>query len=134
MEAVLDRGNFLAAFAKVAENGGCRGADGVTVGEFRESLLEELDFLEASVRRRVYLPFPLLHVEVPKRSGQGTRALDIPTVRDRVLQTAVDRIVRPIFEAEFETSSFAYREGLSVASAVARVAELRDQGCSAARD
>ena len=128
LEAVLDRSNFLAAFGHVAENGGCRGADGVTIGEFRERLVEGLDFLEASVRRRVYVPFPLLRIEVPKRSGQGVRVLAIPTVRDRVLQTAVDRIVRPIFEAEFESSSYAYREGRSVADAVARVVELRDQG------
>ncbi len=113
LESVLDRSNFLAAFGHVAENGGCHGADGVTIGEFRERLVEELDFLEASVRRRVYVPFPLLRIEVPKRSGHGVRVLAIPTVRDRVLQTAVDRIVRPIFEAEFETSSFAYRQGRS---------------------
>ena len=128
LEAVLDRSNLLAAFGHVAENGGCRGADGVTIGEFRARLAEGLDFLEASLRRRVYVPFPLLRIEVPKRSGQGVRVLAIPTVRDRVLQTAVDRIVRPIFEAEYEASSFAYREGRSVGDAVARVVELRDQG------
>jgi hypothetical protein len=46
LEAVLDRANFHAAFDHVAENGGCRGADGVTIGEFRERLDERLDFLE----------------------------------------------------------------------------------------
>ncbi len=127
VEAVLDRANLHAAFGRVAENRGCRGADGVTIGQFRERLAEELDFLEASVRRRVYVPYPLLRIEVPKRSG-GVRALAIPSVRDRVLQTAVDRVVRPIFEAEFEASSFAFREGRSVGDAIRRVAELRDLG------
>lgn len=75
----------------------------------------------------VYVPYPLLRIEVPKRSG-GVRALAVPTVRDRVLQTAVDQIVRPIFEAEFETSSYAFRKGRSVGDAIRRVAELRDLG------
>lgn len=108
-------------------NSGCRGADGVSVGAFAARLETELDRLEASLLRRSYRPLPLLRFEVPKRSG-GTRHLNVPAVRDRVLQTAVDLVTRPLFEAEFEEVSHAYRQGRSVRTAIHRVDELRRQG------
>ncbi|HKH48242.1 MAG TPA: reverse transcriptase/maturase family protein, partial [Thermoanaerobaculia bacterium] len=59
---------------------------------------------------------------------RGLRALCVPAVRDRVLQTAVYLVTRPVFEAEFETCSYAYREGRSVRDAVLRIDQLRRQG------
>ncbi|MGH8548897.1 MAG: hypothetical protein ACRERU_09915 [Methylococcales bacterium] len=57
-------------------------------------------------------------------------ARTVPTVKDRVLQTAVTRMLTPVFEAEFEECSFAYRKGWSVEQAVERVIHLRDEGYS----
>ena len=54
--------------------------------------------------------------------------LAIPCVRDRLLQTAVAMVLTPLFEAEFEDISFAYRKGRSVKQAVARIELLRNQG------
>ncbi|MDD2919537.1 CRISPR-associated endonuclease Cas1 [Rhodoferax sp.] len=62
------------------------------------------------------------------REGKTPRALAIPTVKDRVLQTAVALVLSPIFELEFESVSYAYRPQRSVQKAVARIAELRDAG------
>src|SRR5215217_4907344 len=103
----------------------------------------------------MYHPYPLLRFDIPKnrscelpdsiqpvspspgreggdgRGGQGVRglrALCVPAVRDRVLQTAVYLVTRPVFEAEFESSSYAYREGRSVRDAVLRIDQLRRQG------
>jgi group II intron reverse transcriptase/maturase len=126
LDAILERWNLRRAFERVRENGGCRGADGMTLGQFAGDLERELDRLQDRLLRRVY-PYPLLQFTVSKRSG-GTRFLCVPTVRDRVAQTAVDLIVRPVFEAEFEDSSYAFRQGRSVRDAVKKVCELRDQG------
>ena len=68
-----------------------------------------------------------LRVEIDKKSG-GIRVLAIPCVRDRLLQTAVAMVLTPLFEAEFEDISFAYRKGRSVKQAVARIELLRNQG------
>jgi group II intron reverse transcriptase/maturase len=127
LEAIGSRRALRAAFERVRENGGCRGADGMTVGDFAADLERQLDRLEASLLRRSYHPLPLLRFPVPKKGG-GQRFLSVPAVRDRVVQTAVYDAVYPLFEAEFENVSFAFRPGRSVRQAVHRVAELRDAG------
>lgn len=109
------------------ENNGCRGADGVTVARFAADLESELDRLQGSLLRGSYRPFPLLRFQIPKPTS-GLRSLCVPTVRDRVLQSAVYLITREVFEAEFEEASHAYRQGRSVRTAVHRIHQLRDQG------
>jgi group II intron reverse transcriptase/maturase len=127
IDDILDRKNLYRAFLHVQENHGCRGADGMTLEQFAGDLDWELDRLQDRLLRRRYRPFPLLQIAIPKRSG-GERLLRIPTLRDRVAQTAVDLVVRPIFEAEFEDCSYAFRQGRSVRDALRKVCELRDQG------
>ena len=60
--------------------------------------------------------------------GKQPRQLAVPAVRDRVLQTAAALVLTPLFEAEFEDCSFAYRRGRSVDQAVRRIMQYRDQG------
>ena len=127
LDEILSRRTLYQAFDRVRENGGCRGADGVTLGDFAERLETELDNLQDRLLRRLYHPYPLLRFEVPK-SESKVRSLCVPAVRDRVLQTAVHLVTRPLFEAEFEACSYAYREGRSVRDAVRRVDQLRSQG------
>lgn len=126
-EAIAERSNLRRAFERVQENRGCRGADGMTLGQFAADLDRELDRLQDRLLRGCYHPFPLLRIPIPKRGG-GVRQLCVPTVRDRVVQTAVDLVVRPVFEAEFEDCSYAFRQGRSVRSAVSKVCELRERG------
>lgn len=64
--------------------------------------------------RAVFLPDP--------------RTLAVPAVRDRIAQAAVLNVIEPIFEAEFEDESFAYRKDRSVKLAALRIMEIRDQG------
>jgi RNA-directed DNA polymerase len=127
LDEISERKTLYEAFERVRENAGCCGADGVTVGQFAACLETEIDHLQDRVLRRCYHPFPLLRLEIPKRRT-GLRSLSIPTVRDRVLQSAVYLVTRGLFEAEFEECSYAYREGRSVKDAVHRVDELRRQG------
>jgi RNA-directed DNA polymerase len=127
LDEILERGNLRHAFERVRENQGCHGADGMTLGHFAADLDREIDRLQDRLLRRCYQPFPLLQISVPKRTG-GARRLCVPTVRDRVVQTAADLLVRPLFEAEFNDCSYAFRRGRSVRDAVRKVCELREQG------
>ncbi len=119
--------NLHQAWSKVYENQGCAGVDGQTLSDFAEHLLVNLDSLRNEVRYGTYRPQPLLRVAIDKPSG-GKRLLSIPCVRDRIVQTAVAFVIEPVFEAEFEDCSFAYRKGRSVEQAVARVQALQRQG------
>lgn len=124
---VLSAANLYQAWSKVCENQGCAGADGQTLEDFARDLPANLDALRDAAVYGAYRPLPLLRVEVEKPGG-GKRALSIPAVRDRVLQTAVALAVEALFEAEFEDCSFAYRKGRSVEQAVERILLLQRQG------
>jgi retron-type reverse transcriptase len=127
LKELTTRATLHAAFERVRENGGCRGADGVTISSFAANLDAELDHLQDRLLSRRYRPFPLLRIEIPKAEA-GVRHLAAPTIRDRVLQTAVYHLTRERFEAELEDCSYAFRQGRSVKNAVHRVDELRRQG------
>src|SRR4029079_17751149 len=100
---LTSRKTLRQAFERVRENAGCRGADGMSVHDFAADLETELGRLEDRLLRRRYRPFPLLGFSVHKRSG-GVRHLCVPTVRDRVAQTAALLVTQDLFEAEFEES------------------------------
>ncbi len=125
---LTSRQTLRQAFERVRDRAGCPGADGMSVHDFAADLETELGRLEDRLLRRRYRPFPLLRFTVRKRSGVGLRQLCVPTVRDRVAQTAALLVTQDLFEAEFEDSSYAFRRGRSVRSAIHRVRELRDQG------
>lgn len=127
LDEILERETLRRAFWRVRDNHGCRGADGMTVDHFEADLEQEIDRLQDRLLRDCYHPYPLLEISIPKRSG-GARRLCIPTVRDRVAQTAADLVVRPVFEAEFEDCSYAFRRGRSTRDAVRKICELREQG------
>lgn len=124
---VLDIDNFFTAWLKVKENQGCAGIDGESLEKFEKKLNSNIDLLRSEVSHGSYRPRTLLRVYMKKDNGK-IRPLSIPTVRDRVLQTAVSLILTPIFEKEFEKCSFAYRKGFSVKQAVEKVMYYRAQG------
>jgi RNA-directed DNA polymerase len=111
------------AYAKAKANGGSPGVDGIRfedieqcgvqrwLGELREELVEER-----------YCPHPVRRVMIPKPGG-GERPLGIPTIRDRVVQTAVVLFLEPIFEADFEDNVYGYRPGRSAHDALGEVRE-----------
>jgi CRISPR-associated protein Cas1 len=126
-DRVLDEHNLYLAWEQVRANDGCSGFDRVSVTRFAEDALARLCALRAEVINGLYRPQPLQAVQIPKPTG-GMRMLAIPAVRDRVLQTAVARVLSPLLESQFDDASFAYRPGRSVAMAVQRVVRHRDAG------
>jgi len=120
---------LLSAWERVQENEGCAGADGVSVAQFARNFPARLRAALSLIERDAYLPFPLLRIVIEKRAGAAaTRTLLVPSVRDRVLQTAAARQLSRSFEEEFLDCSYAYRPGRGVDRAIARIRELRDQG------
>lgn len=127
LRSVLSSGNLQQAWQKNLANDGVAGVDGVSLQDFALSASTRLKALQKEVLRGDYQPQPLKRAWMP-REGKTPRALAIPTVKDRVLQTAVALVLSPILELEFETASYAYRPQRSVQKAVARITELRDAG------
>ena len=124
---VLASDNLYTAWQRVLANQGTGGIDGISVHHFEHNVHSNLDTLRNEVIYATYRPSPLLRVYIDKKDG-SKRPLSIPTVKDRILQTAVTQILNPIFEEEFEDVSFAYRQGRSVAQAINLVERLRNKG------
>lgn len=123
----METGNLHSAFRRVEASHGMAGVDGVTVASYERELSWNLAALRAELEDGRYRPLPLLRFLVAKPDG-SPRALCVPSVRDRVAQAAVLNVVEPLFEAQFEDVSFAYRKGRSVKQAAYRIKELRDKG------
>jgi retron-type reverse transcriptase len=118
---------LLLAWDRVEENERGPGVDGVSLDDFELRLDEHLHTLQRDLRDHIYRPQPLLRASMPKADG-GRRVLGIPTVRDRVAQSAAALVVTPILEREFEASSFGFRRRRSVPHAVAQVRRYYEEG------
>ena len=124
------RADVLAeAFRKVKANGGTSGIDGETCGEIQERGLESyLAGLQLEMKEQRYKPQPVRRVYIPKANGEE-RPLGIPTVRDRIVQTAFLLVMEPIFEADFTASSFGFRPKKSAHDAIREVYKYLNWGC-----
>ncbi len=122
-------GEIDGAWQHVLENHGCAGADGMTIADFSRRSEALLPCLRHALSDGLYRPMPLLQIKVAKRGHEmQTRTLLVPTIRDRVAQTAAARRILPELEDHFLDASFAYRPRRGVDEAIARVCQLRDRG------
>jgi RNA-directed DNA polymerase len=116
------------AYRLAKTNGGIAGVDGVTFEQIESEGLDEwLSGIREQLRTKTYKPQPVLRVEIPKPGG-GKRPLGIPTIRDRVVQTAVKIVIEPIFEADLEPNAYGYRPKRSAVDAVSKVHKLLKEG------
>ena len=93
------------AYDLARANRGAPGVDGVTFAEIEAAGMEEwLGGLRKDVVAKTYRPEPVRRVMIPKPGG-GERPLGIPTIRDRVVQTAAKLVLEPIFEADLDPAA-----------------------------
>jgi RNA-directed DNA polymerase len=116
-----------AAWKKVAKNAGAAGVDGQSVKQFGFRAEIYLAELEQALKSGEYRPEPIKRVEIAKGGGK-LRPLGIPVVKDRIVQTALKLVIEPIFEHEFEESSYGFRPQRGCKDALRQVDELIKQG------
>jgi len=121
-------GTLRAAFRQVAANKGAAGVDHVTVQMFEERLDENLETLSEDLCSGQYRPQQIRRHYIPKPGSKEKRPLGIPTVRDRVVQTAVLNALEPIFERDFAEHSYGFRPGRGCKDALRRVDGLLQSG------
>jgi len=116
------------AYNLAKTNKGAPGVDEQTFEQIEsQGLAEWLNGIGKELRARTYQPQPVRRVMIPKPGG-GERPLGIPTIRDRVVQTAAKLILEPIFEADLDPDAYGYRPKRSAQDAIRKVHNLLCEG------
>lgn len=124
MDKVAALPTLRAAFRRVKANGGAAGVDHVTVVMFEARLDRQLSALASALRTGTYRPQPIRRHWIPKPGSHERRPLGIPTVRDRVVQSALRLVLEPIFEVGFAKHSYGFRPRRGAREALGRVDAL----------
>ena len=117
-----------AAFTQVAANRGAAGVDHVTIAKYASDLDANLARLSEALRSGTYRPQRIRRHYIPKPGSQEKRPLGIPTVQDRVVQTALRAVLEPIFERAFAPHSYGFRPKRGCKDALRRVDGLLKAG------
>lgn len=118
---------LLKAFDHVRANKGAAGVDGVSVSEFDEKMEDKLLEIQEELKERRYKPQSVKRVYIPKADG-SKRPLGIPTLKDRVVQTACKIVIEPIFEADFDKHSYGFRPKRNAHQAIEVIRKLIQKG------
>lgn len=118
LEEICEIDNLRRAFKWVKRNKGAPGIDGVSIEEFEQNLIRELNQLKQEVLSWQYRPTPVKRVEIPKPDGKGVRLLGIPIIKDRVLHMAIKMVLEPILDPDFSRNSYGFRPGKNQQQAV----------------
>ena len=128
MDKVYSERNLRAAYERVRRNRGSAGVDHETLAQYARRLEEHLRRLHEGLRDGSYRPQAIRRTWIPKPGSSEKRPLGIPTVRDRVVQTALRHVLEPIFEREFADHSYGFRPGRGGKDALRRVEALLREG------
>ena len=119
---------LTAAWLQVKGKGRAVGSDHQNQEQFEEHLETNLRKLETELRAGTYRPRPIRRAYIPKPGTKEKRPLGIPSVRDKVVQTALKMTIEPIFEHEFMDTSYGFRPGKGCKDALRKVERLLQAG------
>ena len=120
--------NLDAAWKKVRSNRGAAGVDGQSVEQFAARAEKYLDEIHHALKERTYEPMPVQRRWIPKDGTKKLRPLGIPTVKDRIVQTALRNVLEPLWEKQFVPQSYGFRPGRGCKDALRRVDALLKAG------
>lgn len=120
--------NLYVSARRVVDKKGAAGVDRQSTEDFNAQRLAEIRQLREQLVNGTYRPSAVRRVQIPKPGSNQKRPLGIPTVRDRVVQTALVNVIEPIFDNEFHDRSFGFRHGRSCHDALQVVEELMGTG------
>ncbi len=128
MDKVYSKSNLEAAYRKVKSNRGSAGVDHVTLEMFEKHRESNLLCSHEQLREGSYRPQAIRRTYIPKLGSNEHRPLGIPTIRDRVVQTALRNVLEPIFERDFAEHSYGFRPRRGCKDALRRVDLLLRRG------
>jgi len=128
IDKVYRPANLGNAFARVKANEGAAGVDHQTIEMFEQHLEANLEYLASALKDGSYRPQALRREWIAKPGSSEKRPLGIPTVRDRVVETAMRAVLEPIFERDFAEHSYGFRPKRGCKDALRRVNYLMKQG------
>jgi RNA-directed DNA polymerase len=128
MDKVYSCKNLRAAWEKVKANGGAAGIDRQSVEAIEANREKYLAEIQESLRENKYEAAPVKRVWIPKLGSKEKRPLGIPTVKDRIVQTALRNVIEPIFERNFAEHSYGFRPERGCKDALRRVDYLLKEG------
>ena len=128
VDKVYQKKNLEAAFCKVKRRGGAAGVDHQTVDQFERQVEAHLESIATRLIEGTYRAQDLRRVWIAKPGSKEKRPLGIPTVQDRVVQTALRHVLEPIFERDFAPQSYGFRPGRGCKDALRHVDTLLKSG------
>lgn len=129
LERILSPSNLNLAYKQVVSNRGKGGVDSMNTEELLPYLRLHKDELIASLMNGSYRPNPVRRVEIPKDNGKK-RKLGIPTVVDRLVQQSISQVLIPIYEPQFEDSSYGFRPKRGAHQALEKAIDYLNDGNS----
>jgi group II intron reverse transcriptase/maturase len=127
IEAILDIRNIHYALKQVVSNKGASGVDGMQTDELRDFVSTHWLTFKEELLSGTYQPNAVRKVEIPKPQG-GTRALGIPTVKDRLIQQAIAQWMNGLWERDFHAKSYGFRPNKNAHQAVLQAKEYLNKG------
>lgn len=128
IDKVWKESNLKSAMEQVCRNEGSAGVDGQSTEAFERNSASILPFIQKQLQAGEYQPKPVRRQWIEKLGSKEQRPLGIPTVRDRVVQSALRNVIEPIFEHGFAEHSYGFRPGRGAKDALRRVDELLKSG------
>ena len=128
IDKVYQARNLRAAFAQVKANQGAAGVDHQTIEMFEANLETNLTRVSQQLADGSYCPQAVRRQWIAKPGSSEKRPLGIPTVRNRVVETALCNVLEPIFERDFAAHSYGFRPGRGCKDALRRVDRLLKAG------